>query len=120
MIGRLLGLCRKYLRRRRLARAGYLFRYFDGTAYRYEDPLKLYRAILHHPAGLFDLAPAVDQGKEPETSQFLAALCEIFSVRRYDAVSGEGLLDGEILRLFEDFCTFLAEWKKKLPPGSTP
>lgn len=49
-----------------LPQAGDLFGYFDGTRYRFEDPLKLYRALIYHPLVIFELAPAVDEGKEPE------------------------------------------------------
>ncbi|MCS7238794.1 MAG: hypothetical protein NZ899_11075 [Thermoguttaceae bacterium] len=47
----LVGKVRLWLRRRRLIEAGYLSRYFDGLAYRYADPLAIYRALVDHPAG---------------------------------------------------------------------
>ncbi|MCS7239599.1 MAG: hypothetical protein NZ899_15235 [Thermoguttaceae bacterium] len=95
----LLGKFRLWLRRRRLVKAGYLFRYFDGLTYRYADPLAIYRALIDHPAGILELTAALEQGKEPETSQLLAAVAEVFGLTRFDPWTGVGLLDQKIFDL---------------------
>ena len=110
---------RNWLQQWRRRRSGIYFRYFDGQRVRYGDPLQLYRAFVHHPANLAVLAPAVDEQKEPETSQFLQAICEIFGLWRYDPVAGRGLTDAEILGVVDQFYRYLDEVKKKLGPGLT-
>ncbi len=110
---------RNWFRQRKLRRSGIYFRYFDGQRVRYGDPLQLYRAFVHHPANLAVLAPAVDEQKEPETTQFLQAICEIFGLHRYDPATGRGLTDAEILGVVDQFYRYLEEVKKKLGPGWT-
>jgi len=90
-------------RRWRLRRSGQVFCYFDGQRKRYGDPLQLWRAFVHHPANLPALAPAVDEQKEPETTQFIQGVFEVFGLTRYDPLSGVGLTDAEVLMTLESF-----------------
>ena len=55
-----------------------------------EDVVTLYRKIIHHEAEIVSLLPAVDNQQEPETTQFLEAVTEIFGLTRYDENSGKG------------------------------
>jgi hypothetical protein len=106
-------------RRWRLRRSGQVFCYFDGQRKRYGDPLQLWRAFVHHPANLPALAPAVDEQKEPETTQFIQGVCEVFGLTRYDPLSGVGLTDAEVLMTLESFHAYLEAVKKKAGLGST-
>ena len=81
------------------------------------DVLTLYRKIIHHEADIVSLLPAVDNQQEPETTQFLEAVTEIFGLTRYDENSGKGLTEWEIIAVFMRFLEHLNELKKKVLPG---
>jgi hypothetical protein len=71
---------RRWYRRWRLKQSGALFRYFDGHRIVWGEVLILYRKIIHHPADIVSLLPAIDNQQEPETPQFLEAVTEIFEL----------------------------------------
>lgn len=106
------------LRQWRLWRKGFLFRYFDGRSIRYVDPRPIYRQIVYHPDRITELLDAVERDSEPETTQFIDALADIFQVVRYDPATGKGLTDRQVVELFVAFCQFCADVKKKVNPSS--
>jgi len=61
----------------------------------------------------------VDEQKEPETTQFIQGVCEVFGLTRYDPLSGVGLTDAEVLMTLESFHAYLEAVKKKAGLGST-
>ncbi len=71
-----------WYRRWRLKKTGALFRYYNGRKIVWADVLTLYRKIIHHQADIVSLLPAVDSQQEPETTQFLEAITEIFGLTR--------------------------------------
>jgi hypothetical protein len=107
-------------RRWRLKRSGALFRYYNGRRIVWGDVLYLYRRILHHDPDIVSLLPAVDEQKEPETSEFLKAIEEIFGLRRFDPETGSGLTESEIVVLFQRFLHHLEHLKKKVDHGFGP
>lgn len=101
-----------WIRRRRLASRG-LFPYHDGRRLRHADPFTVWRLLHHHPElNMEAIGPLVDEGREPETSQLIAALAEIFDVLRFDDASGRGMTDWEILGLLAELDEFLDGVKK--------
>ena len=106
----------RWLRKRRLRRRG-LFPYFDGTRQRWGDPFTIYRDLTSSEVDIEALAPAVDEQKEPETTQVLDAFCKAFDVTRWDDKTHTGLMDNEILGLIEELDSFAEDVKKKYSPG---
>lgn len=109
--------------RRRRQRKRELLRYFDGRRWRYGDPFALYRAIAAHPTlNLEAQAPLIDLGQEPETSIAVEAIAEVFGLQRWNAESGAGLTDWEILDCLEQLNRFLLGVKKNTngQPISSP
>mgnify|MGYP001177768714 CR=1 FL=1 len=101
--------------RRRLRRA-MQFPFWDGQKVRRADGQRLWRRWRAKQELADPLLLKKLQENDPEaTEQYLAALAETFEVERYDAVSGRGLMDGELLELAVRF----AQWieKKKAPAG---
>jgi hypothetical protein len=97
-----------------------LFRYWDGRRWRYGDPFLLWRAIMNHPTVHFENAlPLVDDGVEPETSQVVVALYEIFAVEPWDEHRRTGLTQWEILAVLGAFNLYLELLKKSTSPGPT-
>lgn len=109
----------RWWRRWRLRRTGQVYRYFDGLRWRDGDPLTLWRALVGHPDNIPLLAPAYDEGKEPDASRFIDAICTVFGLTRFDGATGRGLLESEILGVLTGFHAYLEDLKKKLDPGST-
>lgn len=98
-----------------------LFRFHDGSRWRYADPLRVVRAYDVHPKlNVAEMAPLVDAAKEPETTIFVEATCEIFGVQRWDG--RRGLADHELLNLYEQFGAYIVALKKNTspPPTSSP
>ena len=97
-----------------------LLPFFDGTRQRWGDPFLLWRKIFTHP--LIDLnrhGAAADVGREPETSEYVQALTEIFGVARWDDRCKKGLTDWEVLDLVRKLSTHLMALKKNISPGPT-
>ena len=106
-----------WIRRRRLARRE-LLRYWDGTAWRLGDPFGLWRALKHHPTiTINEHWDAANQGDEPETTELVTAIAEVFGVARFDGAAG--LTDWEILDLFAVLMDYLDVLKKKHNPSPT-
>ncbi|WP_321376933.1 hypothetical protein [Trichococcus shcherbakoviae] len=114
-----MGFLANYFRKRdirRWERDRFLFEYYDGKQVRRGDPFRLQRELQNHPKmNLIDMAPFVDQGREPETSICLEATAEIFGVKRWDGESG--LTDWEILGLLGELSGYLNALKKNTSPG---
>jgi len=110
----------RWYRRWRLKRSGALFRYYNGQRIVWADVLVLYRKIIHHEADIISLLPAVDKQEEPETSQFVEVVTEIFGLTPYDQASGKGLTEWEIISVFMSFLEHLDQLKKKVLRGLEP
>ena len=64
----------------------------DGEKTRYGDPYAMWRALTQDPEiNLERIAPEVDEGREPETSQFLGLIRKVFAVKTFERRSGTGL-----------------------------
>jgi len=110
----------RWYRRWRLKKSGALFRYYNGQRIVWADVLLLYRKIIHHEADIISLLPEVDKQAEPETSQFLKAVIEIFGLTLYDQTSGKGLTEWEVISVFMSFLEHLDQLKKKALRGLEP
>lgn len=105
------------LRRRRLRRRG-LFCYHDGRKTRWADPMAVWRHLCNHSQVNMDtVADTVDAREEPETTNFLTALCEAFGVQRFDSETTSGLRDGELFDLFYALSDHFSALKKNSSPG---
>jgi len=103
----------RWYRRWRLTKEGALFRYYNGRRIVYGDVLSLYRRITTHEANIPALLDAVDAQQEPETTQFLNAVCDVFGLERYNEKTGRGLTEWEIIAVFVRFLELLESLKKK-------
>jgi hypothetical protein len=101
-------------RRKRL-----LFRYYDGEKWVAADPLRIYRKITKEADHLVALATAFDQQRDPEASEFIDLVAEIFGLVRYNPVTGAGLTDSEVAGVFQQFDAFVVEIRDRFFPGST-
>jgi len=83
--------------------------------------MRLWRALLNHPKlNLETIGPLLDCAKEPESSDALQALAEIFGLTRFDAKTGSGLPDLEMLDVAGRFNEYMDVVKKNIAPGPTP
>lgn len=96
-----------------------LFRYYNGQRWIDADPLPLYRKVLKEADQLVVLGAAFDEQKDPEASEFVAKLAEIFELSRYNPETGKGLTDAEVVAVFQQFDAFLREIRENFFPGST-
>lgn len=97
-----------------------LLRYWDGTGWRYGDPFLLYRKLWSHPTlNIEAQAPLVDAGQEPETTEFVTSLAEIFGVERWDPDTGRGLTDWEVLDCFQQLNEYMVALKKNTSGSPT-
>jgi len=97
-----------------------IFRYHNGLFWTAADPILLWRQLLNRPELNYDgIAAALDAGQEPESSQAIEALCQVFGLTRFDARRGAGLTDLEMLDMLGDFQEYLATVKKNISPGPT-
>lgn len=106
---------RRYRRRRSQA----LFRFFDGQRTRAVDPLHCWRALDQHAEFSWDMADEIEAGEPQATEICLKAIAEVFGLKRYDANSGGGLTEAEILNLFGEFGAWMEGSKKKQSHGWT-
>lgn len=107
-------------RRRRRDKARLLLVYWDGRQKRRADPFRLWRQLATIDGQpITAMAAFVDQGKEPETTQFITAIAAAFGVDRWDEARQSGLTDWEVLNLLADLDEYLSIIKKKHSPGPT-
>jgi hypothetical protein len=110
-----------WIRRLGRQRDRIVFRYFDGRKWRVGDPFSLWRKLAHHPTvDLQTAAPMLDEGQEPESSQMLDALADVFGLHRLDSKSGDGLTDWEIKGIFLGFSAYMQGLKKSTESGPAP
>jgi hypothetical protein len=110
----------KWWQRRRRLRERALLRYWDGSIWRHGDPFAIWRKLINNADVNWEaVAPLVDTGQEPETTQAVQAICEAFDVRRWDEASGTGLTDWEITQLPGALDAYFDEQKKSISPGPT-
>jgi hypothetical protein len=109
---------RQWRERRRLGGRG-LFRYWDGSRFRYGDPAVIWRSLLNHPRmNLETMIPLAEQGQEPEATIVTEALCEIFDVQYWDGQAG--LTTWEVMDLVPQFEDYLTALKKNTSPSRMP
>jgi hypothetical protein len=107
-----------WLYRRRLRRA-MLFTFWDGQRRRRADGQRLWRRYRARQELIDPLLLKRLQEDDPEaTEQYLAALAEVFEVRRYDPQTETGLTDVELLDVAVQFGRWIE--KKKAPPSRSP
>ena len=105
-------------RKKKWAKNRLVFQYWDGTRIRCADPFRLYRDLQSvEGVDIAALAPMVDEGSEPETTQVVNAIAKVFDVPRLNDQGG--LTDWEILNLLADLNNYLLSVKKKYNPGPT-
>lgn len=93
-----------------------LFRYWDGRRWRRADPFRLWRELFARNSIADLYGPAVE-GREPETTELLERLCQVFGVQRWDERTRQGLTDWEIFSLLGQFHEYLEALKKSISPG---
>lgn len=109
----------RFLRTRRLVQSRAILAYWDGQRVRYGDPFAIWRNLTQGEPNLQLLAPYVDQGQEPETSQYLAKVCAAFGVQRWDDATQTGLPDWQIVGLVGQLANYQELVKKNASPGPT-
>jgi hypothetical protein len=107
-----------WLKNRRRNRHRLLFRFWDGEQERSADPYRLWRDLNNHPKiNLEEIAPAIDEGREPETTTLIEAMAEVFGLKRFDSTTKAGLTDWEVLNLLVELDEYLLALKKNINIG---
>ena len=97
-----------------------LFKYWDSTQWRYIDPVTAFRKCQHHEAMDWDnKGTLIEAGSEPETTEYVQAICDIFDVEKYDESTGEGLTETELAGLLNHLTEWLLGVKKNTSGSST-
>lgn len=105
-------------RLRQLNKQRILLTIFDGKKIRKIDAYRVWRELIQNSGiDIKTIAPLVDKGQEPETSQWIDAIAKAFDVKKYDSETDTGLTDWEILSLMGELDNLMAFIKKKFNPG---
>lgn len=99
-----------------------VFRYFDGSAAVYADPMALNRRLIHELGGEQDAVFAdshspVDGVAYPAVERLLAAARRAFGMAPFDPATGTGPLEKDVRRVLNEFLDFFGE--PATPPAST-
>jgi hypothetical protein len=106
------------LKLRRQARARMLFRFWDGSRWRYGDPFRIWRRIVNDEKfNVQNHGPLADAGMEPETTYCIEAVCAAFGVEQFSDQTGRGLTDQELLDLLAQLANYLNALKKNTASG---
>lgn len=101
---------------RRLRKA-LLFTYWDGERLRNEDGERLWRRLRTNKTLTDPVIEAAVQKDDPGAVEtYLDATAELFSVKRYDPETGEGLTDTELAELLVRFLNWVSQKKTKPNP----
>ena len=111
----------KSLNVRDARRRGFFVFQDDRGADRIVDPFRVFRELSSSKTVDIEtqLPVAMETGAEPETTDLIEFVCEVFGVKRFNAETKTGMMDAEVLALFLDFSSFLESIKKNIDPGST-
>ena len=102
----------RYMRRRQLEKRGLFCFVYNGRLVAV-DPWDTYRRIIHHESVAFDrMLPMLEEAEEPESTQVLMAICDVFGVQRWDRATKRGMTDGELSALFTAFTAYVVALKK--------
>lgn len=116
MFGILQSLRRKWLRGRKQ-----IFQFWDGTAWRYADPMVIVRGLQDHPTFNWDRDPALVAVGDLSALKVCAdAVRDVFGVLPFDGGTGVGLTEGECLALLGEFSSYLGTVKKNGNPPPMP
>ena len=97
-----------------------IFRYHNGLSVIAADPLVIWRRIINNPGLQLDRCAAyINAGKEPESTEIVRSLCDIFGLRRYEPGTGLGLTDLELVDVLGDFVAYMDVVKKNISRGLT-
>jgi hypothetical protein len=90
-----------------------LFRFFDGSRLRREDPLALQLKLETHEKCRWDVHPALaEQGDSVAYEICLDAICDVFGVTRFNSSLGTGLTHMELMGLLRSFVDYIEQLKK--------
>lgn len=96
-----------------------IYSYFDGQQVRKADPMVLHRSLMSHPE--FDLAThpqLIDESPE-DRDITLNATRDVFGVKAFDGLTGEGLTEEETINLLWGFVSYCNSKKKRTNPSPT-
>lgn len=103
--------------RRRIERRD-IFRYWDGTRWRYADPLTAWAQLWSDPAcNLKDTLPGAMRGDLEDAAEIAALSRRVFKLDTFDGTSGATQL--EALDVLYELLAFMGNLKKKREPSAT-
>lgn len=108
-----------WLRTKLINRRRAIYRYWDGKRFRRADPMVLYRSLMSHPK--FDLSTHpqfIDENQE-DRDITLSAIRDVFGVKAFDGLTGEGLTEEETVQLLWAFVSYCTAKKKSVSPSPT-
>lgn len=95
--------------------ARFIYKYFDGTKERCDDPLAIRHRLDTHSTYRFDVHPVLaEKGDAAAYEIVLTAICDAFQVSRFDSATGKGLTQTELIGLLVDFGNYLEAVKKNI------
>ncbi len=97
-----------------------IFQYWDGTAWRYADPMVIVRGLQDHPRFSWSQHPVeVTRGDVGALKICADAVRDVFGIGTFDGVMGSGLTEQECLELLGTFSAYLTGVKKNGNPSLT-
>lgn len=97
-----------------------LFRYWDGTTWRQDDPLAIQLRIETHPTCRWDVHPAAAERGDVEAYKItIQAICDVFQVSAYQPGANTGLTQSELMSLLSQYADYIDALKKNIGPLPT-
>lgn len=96
----------------------FLFRYHNGVRRVAADPLVILRRIMQQADELQVLATLFDQMREPEATEYIMRVADVFGIVRWDPERNVGLTDLEVLDVLRRFNALISEVRDRFFSGS--
>lgn len=97
-----------------------LFRYWDGSSWREDDPLAIQLRIETHPTCRWDVHPvAAEKGDMEAYSITMQAICDVFAVKMFSPANRIGLTHSELMELLAKYADYIEALKKNTGPLPT-
>jgi hypothetical protein len=94
-----------------------LFKFWDGSRMRSDDPLAIQMRIETHPTCRWDVHPvAAERGDVESYKITIQAICDVFQVQMFEPDSQSGLTQVELMQLLSQYSDYVYALKKNIGP----
>lgn len=109
-----------WLKRRWFRGRKQIFQFWDGSAWRYADPMVIVRGLQDHETFNWERHPVAVQLGDLEALAICAkAIRDVFHIVEFNGSTGAGLTEQECLELLARFSAYLGGVKKNGSPSPT-